>query len=111
MLQSMKRGLYRCMDRVLPPRELLVVEGEVLPNKLPYRAVVLVRDGAEDWCVGFRCPCGCGRAIELLLPKGVRPRWSYTVDGQGRPTLHPSIWLKSGCKSHFWIRGGKIIWL
>ncbi|MEG0619333.1 MAG: DUF6527 family protein [Bacilli bacterium] len=24
--------------------------------------------------------------------------------------LYPSVFLKKGCKSHFWIKNGKIIW-
>ncbi|WP_245875070.1 DUF6527 family protein [Pseudomonas frederiksbergensis] len=78
---------------------------------MPFRELVLVRDGSEDWCVGFKCPCGCGRTIELLLPRDVKPRWTCSIDPLGRPTLHPSVWLKSGCESHFWVRGGRIIWV
>ncbi|MDM9644782.1 DUF6527 family protein [Rhizobium sp. S163] len=27
-----------------------------------------------------------------------------------RPTLHPSVWRNSGCRSHFWVRRGRIAW-
>ncbi|MFD2319333.1 MULTISPECIES: DUF6527 family protein [Delftia] len=58
----------------------------------------------------MKCPCGCSRSLELLLIPEARPRWELTVDAQGRPSLHPSIWLKDGCKSHFWIKEGKVEW-
>ncbi|WP_425373246.1 DUF6527 family protein, partial [Klebsiella pneumoniae] len=32
------------------------------------------------------------------------------VDGKGRPTLYPSIWRTTGCRSHFWVRIGRIHW-
>ncbi|ATE80467.1 hypothetical protein CNN82_30200 [Pseudomonas frederiksbergensis] len=111
MFRAIKKRLYRWIDSLLPARGLRVVEGDVLPKQMPFRELVLVRDGSEDWCVGFKCPCGCGRTIELLLPRDVKPRWTCSIDPLGRPTLHPSVWLKSGCESHFWVRGGRIIWV
>ncbi|UXJ55808.1 DUF6527 family protein [Pseudomonas citronellolis] len=75
------------------------------------RNIVLLRDGGEDWSVGFRCPCGCGKAIELLLIDEARPRWDCVVDSKGLPSLHPSVWLKTGCKSHFWVKSGRIRWV
>lgn len=41
----------------------------------------------------------------------VKPRWSLEVDAQGLPTLRPSVWLTGGCRSHFFLRKGKIIWV
>jgi hypothetical protein len=64
----------------------------------------------DDWSVGMRCPCGCGQRLELMLLKQVKPRWDLTIDRKGRPTLCPSVWLRTGCRSHFWVRAGKIIW-
>ncbi|MFJ3051897.1 DUF6527 family protein [Pseudomonas nitroreducens] len=75
------------------------------------RSLVLLKDGGEDWSIGFRCPCGCGRPIELLLIDEARPRWDYKIDSKGLPSLHPSVWLKTGCKSHFWVRNGRIQWV
>ncbi|WP_460931245.1 DUF6527 family protein [Oleiagrimonas citrea] len=58
----------------------------------------------------MRCPCGCGQIIELMLIHEVRPRWDLRVDEAGRPSLHPSIWLQRGCRSHFWLKHGRIHW-
>ncbi|WP_342636246.1 DUF6527 family protein [Pseudomonas sp. OTU750018] len=103
--------VQRKAEALLPPRRLVVVEGDSLPHDMPMRSIVLARDGTEDWCVGLRCPCGCGRTIELLVIKEAKPRWDYSIDKDGLPSLMPSIWLKSGCKSHFWLKKGRIHWM
>jgi hypothetical protein len=87
-----------------------VTEGDSLPKRLPGRNLVLARDGDEDWCVGMRCPCGCGETIELLLIREAKPRWDLLVDPSGRPSLKPSVWLQTGCRSHFWLRRGRVEW-
>ena len=96
--------------RLGPCRRLRIIEGDSLPSQLPWRDLVLARDDGEDWCVGMRCPCGCGHVIELLVIAEAKPRWDVSVDTKGRPTLTPSVWLKKGCRSHFWIREGRVHW-
>jgi hypothetical protein len=78
--------------RVAPRRGLHVVEGDSLPSRMPHRNVVLARDDGEDWCVGLRCPCGCGEVIELLVLAEATPRWDLAVDPKGHPSLSPSVW-------------------
>lgn len=96
--------------RILPARKLKVVEGDSLPKDLPYRDITLARDDEEDWCVGMRCPCSCGQTIELLLVREASPRWSLKIGRDGLPTLSPSVWLQTGCRSHFWLKRGRIHW-
>jgi hypothetical protein len=84
--------------------------GDSLPKKLPWRDMVVAREGEENWCVGIRCPCGCGSAIELLLIREAAPRWDLSTDASGLPTLRPSVWRRMGCRSHFWVRAGRIDW-
>jgi hypothetical protein len=101
----------RCAwDKFGPRRGLQVVEGDSLPERLPRRDLALAREGDEDWCVGMRCPCGCGETIELLLIREAKPRWDLLVDPSGRPSLKPSVWLQRGCRSHFWLRHGRVEW-
>jgi Family of unknown function (DUF6527) len=100
----------RLVSRVAPRRSLRIVEGDMLPAKFPRRDLVIARDGDEDWSIGMRCPCGCGQRLEMMLLEGVKPRWDVSVDQRGRVSLQPSVWLKEGCKSHFWVRSGKIVW-
>lgn len=94
----------------VPRRNVKIIEGDMLPETLPLRNLILAREDGEDWCIGMRCPCGCGERLELMLLKEVRPRWAVRLDARGRVTLHPSVWLKQGCRSHFWLRDGRVIW-
>lgn len=104
------RWLRLFWDDYGPARRLRVIEADTLPTPLPYRDLVLTQDDGEDWSVGLRCPCGCGATIELMTLPGANPRWSVQVDEAGRPTLHPSVWRQKGCRSHFWVRHGRIQW-
>lgn len=92
-----------------PRRRIRIVSGDSLPKHLPLRDLILASDDGEDWCVGFRCPCGCGETIELLVVDEARPRWDVRIH-RDRPTLSPSVWRKAGCRSHFWVRDGRIVW-
>ncbi|WP_369795630.1 DUF6527 family protein [Caulobacter sp. UNC358MFTsu5.1] len=86
------------------------MEGDSLPSVLRGRDLFLAREDGQDWCVGLRCPCGCGRTIELMLLPAAKPRWSVEIDQLGHPSLSPSVWLKSGCCSHFWLKNGRVYW-
>jgi len=41
---------------------------------------------------------------------GNHPKSSFDINEKKRISLHPSIDRTVGCKSHFWVRKGKIIW-
>lgn len=99
----------KLIARFSPPRRLTIIEGDSLPERLPFRNLVLAREDGEDWCIGMRCPCGCGAKLELLVLPGVKPRWDIALDG-GFPSLRPSVALRRGCRSHFWLRKGKVVW-
>lgn len=53
------------------------------------------------------CACGCGEKVSTPL----RPtEWTLTVSRNG-PSLDPSVgnW-QLPCRSHYWIREGKVAW-
>jgi hypothetical protein len=100
----------RLAAALTPRRSMVVVEGDMLPKRLPLWNLVVAQEDNEDWSVGLRCPCGCGQRLEMLLLKDVKPRWDIWVNPRGHVSLHPSIWVREGCKSHFWVRAGKIVW-
>jgi hypothetical protein len=102
--------LHRLWDRYGPARRIRVTNGDALPETLPWRDLLLTMDDGEHWSVGMRCPCGCGDTIELLVAAEGKPRWEVTIDEVRRPTLHPSVWRQKGCRSHFWIRRGRVHW-
>ncbi|WP_238585809.1 DUF6527 family protein [Comamonas sp. E6] len=59
----------------------------------------------------MRCPCGCGQPVELPLIREARPRWSLQVDKDGHPSLEPSVWRRGGCRAHYFVRRGKVVWV
>lgn len=79
------------------------------PDKLDAGTVYLVADGGPPWSAVFVCPCGCKERISLSLIPRDRPSWRATTNKDGI-TLHPSIWRQKGCRSHFFIRGGRVLW-
>lgn len=85
-------------------------DGDTLPALIQHGRLIHMVDAGESWSVGFYCPCGCGDVIELLLLTAADPHWTLSVDASGRPTLRPSVWRTTGCKSHFWIRNGQTVW-
>lgn len=79
------------------------------PEIVKPRIVYLVGE-SELWVAVFQCPCGCEKNIWLNLLKEHRPRWSVTVNLDGRPTVSPSINRQVGCRSHFLLMNGRIKW-
>lgn len=80
------------------------------PDALKENVVYVV--GVKDYLKwGYvKCPCGCGAPIMLSLNKEVFPSWSVKQDKVGRATVSPSINKLDGCRSHFFIKKGKLIW-
>jgi hypothetical protein len=110
MMVKARRWWRKLWARIGPARRLVIVDGDSLPASMPRRDLVLARDDGEDWCVGMRCPCGCADVIELLVIAEAKPRWDVSTDSKGRPSLSPSVWRKTGCRSHFWLRDGCVQW-
>ena len=53
------------------------------------------------------CCCGCDNKVVTPLKSG---GWEITSK-RGAVTLNPSIGSWSlACQSHYWIRGGKVVW-
>lgn len=100
----------RLWGRFGPRRNLHIVNSDTPPETLETRDLYLAREDGEDWAVAMRCPCGCGDQLELLLIEEASPHWMLKNTSTNFPTLHPSVWRKTGCKSHFWVRNGRIIW-
>ncbi len=85
------RWFLKLTENVLPARRITVVDADTPPEKLPWRNLVLAREDNEDWAVAFRCPCGCGRRLELLLIKEATPNWSISIGkGESPPYTHLS---------------------
>lgn len=81
-----------------------------LPDSLDPAKVYVAGEGENAWAAAMICPCGCGDKIELNLLKAVRPCWSAQTHQDGSVTLTPSVWRQKGCRSHFILSRGLILW-
>lgn len=91
-------------------RPLVAHETEDFPERLNPDQVYLIGEDGNWWSAAMVCPCGCGATIQLSLIEKDRPRWRARVELSGTVTLHPSVWRTKGCKSHFFVRQGRIVW-
>lgn len=94
----------------IAPRYTGVVVEEFLPaSPKPNVLYIVEEDGYREYAAMI-CPCGCGQVLNMNLLPDERPMWKVYVDSQGRASLHPSVWRKKGCRSHFWLKQGRIRW-
>jgi hypothetical protein len=88
---------------------LVLVEG-AMPERLRRRTLYILTEDRQPWVASMICPCGCGETLEMNLLTDERPCWRYSVDSKGHPSLEPSVWRKMECRSHFFLRKGRIEW-
>lgn len=107
---KMPNWWLQAWSRFAPARILTVIENDEVSSRPSSRDLVLAREDDIDWEVAMRCPCGCGDTLVLQIVPEAYPRWDIEVDGQNRPTLHPSVHRATDCKAHFWLRRGNVVW-
>jgi hypothetical protein len=83
---------------------------EDMPDSLKSLTVYLCGEGENLWAAAMICPCGCGDVIQLNLLKRASPCWSVVEHPDGTVSVMPSVWRKKGCRSHFFIRQGRVEW-
>lgn len=81
-----------------------------IPEHLRARRIYVAGENGHEWAAAMLCPCGCKTTIHLNLLPDVRPRWVCMVHADGTVTLSPSIWRQKGCRSHFFVRRGRVVW-
>jgi hypothetical protein len=82
-----------------------------IPDRLKRKTVYFIRHEGYNWQAIMVCPCGCTKILQMNLITDYKPFWEYKIESRNRVTLSPSIHRIIGCKSHFFIRRGKIIWV
>jgi hypothetical protein len=79
-------------------------------DQLKDKEIIIVSyEKFKKWAF-LRCPCGCNETILISLMPNQLPNWKATIDKYNRITLSPSIRKNDGCRSHFFVKKGKIIW-
>lgn len=99
---------------IRPKADLIarIVEDNPAPGELRQGEMLIVGGpGYKKWAY-LLCPCGCGAVTMLRLsPPTARPRWRVTLDRFNRPSVYPSVWRTEGCRSHYWIAAGTLVWV
>ena len=81
-----------------------------IPKQLSSHTVYIVGVPGNEWLAQMICPCGCGETLFLNLLKEEMPNWQWRVSPDGIVTLSPSVWRTVRCRSHFFLREGRIQW-
>ena len=92
------------------PRAWQTTRTEVVPDRPATGVVYLVGEGQHLWSVAFLCPCGCGELVQLNLLPDTRPQWDVRTHEDTTVSLTPSVWRTKGCRSHFFLRRGRVEW-
>lgn len=92
------------------PKRLRTIHLEELPEQLDAGVVYVLGEGPHRWFVALLCPCGCGATVQVSLLADAKPRWHLLEHPDKTISLHPSVWRKVGCRSHFFLRNGCIQW-
>lgn len=97
----------RAESEQLPEPAFRVVHLSEDPDELLPQTIYAIGENGHLWHVMLACPCGCGAAIALNVLPDDSPRWRLDEHG---PTLSPSVWRTTGCRSHFILRRGQVVW-
>ena len=98
------------LDRLERPYRTMIVE-EDLPVKMTRRTLYIVEEDGYAEQAAMRCPCGRSHILHLNLLPDDRPLWKVTHHSDETVSLHPSVWRKKDCRSHFWFRKGRVHWV
>jgi hypothetical protein len=105
---KIKKIFGNLVELLKPSHQVLHVED--IPSTPRKRAIYIVGQKENPWVIAFKCPCGCDANIQLNLLKETRPCWSYRLSAKNKIDLTPSVCRKYGCRSHFFIKNGKVKW-
>jgi hypothetical protein len=103
-------GLAGWIAGLFTPVYRTVVVEDLLPTQLLSKRLYIVQDDGYLEQAALLCPCGCKRVLQMNLQSDTRPCWTVTQHENGTATLHPSVWRKKDCGSHFWFRRGRVQW-
>jgi len=108
LLRVLRRFCFWLLGKRCYSRAALVTE---LPENLRRDTVYVIGESDVYWAAAFVCPCGCGEIVQLSLVANTHPSWTIEGARDGTVTLNPSVWRVRGCKSHFFIRRGQVVWV
>lgn len=102
-----KFGAWR---RSVFDRRVLVRFVDERPSTLRRRRLYVTRSRGEPVFGYMVCPCGCRHTLHLRFLPDRRPRWTLQVSRDDAVTIWPSVWRREGCRSHFFVTDGHLVW-
>jgi hypothetical protein len=82
-----------------------------MPKNLSPNTVYVLGNTNHKYLASMLCPCGCMESLNMNLTATAKPRWSLSIAKDNTASFHPSLWKKTGCKSHFFLNSGKVNWV
>jgi hypothetical protein len=89
---------------VFYPRIAIVTSQATAAERLAPGVIVIITAGPTAKMLRLLCPCGCGEIITVNLRAEVGKAWDITFTEKHGLSLWPSVWLDTGCHSHFILR-------
>ncbi len=113
MLQKLLKWIDRLFKRKKTRKEKVYqyTFSEDVPDKLKRYEIYIIGSKECYWQIVMLCPCGCKTVLHINLLNDYKPSWIYEMNSRQAITIHPSIHRKVDCKSHFFIREGKVVWV
>lgn len=96
--------------RIATRRGWLVESVADVPDEFGGEILYAVEMEGSPWLAVLSCPCGCKDLIYLNLLPDSRPCWTLEIDERRRPSISPSIDRTEGCRSHFFLWKGELLW-
>ena len=109
-VSGVRQWLGSLASRFKKSPRLRIVRTDEMPERPSPRHLYVVGERGEDWYAAMVCPCGCRAVLELNLVPSGRPCWKLTTHHDESPSLFPSVWRQVGCRAHFFMRQGRIVW-
>ncbi len=81
-----------------------------VPDNIRPEILYLVGNDGYFWQAIMKCPCGCDSNLHMNLIDDYYPCWTYEISDNNEISLKPSVDRLVGCKSHFFLRGSRIVW-
>ena len=107
--QTFDRVRERISNWIIPAYRTVIVQ-ENIPETLEQKVIYIVEEDGYREQAAMTCPCKCGSILHMNLLEDERPCWTVTIHADTTTSLHPSVWRKKGCRSHFWFRAGRVYW-
>src|SRR5438128_225951 len=111
MFEWLLRAWYWLVDRFRAAPTYYVQHVEDCPEVTARGVLYVIGHSHYVWEAAMRCPKGCSRTLSVNLLPQDHPCWKLEEHSDGTPTLSPSVWRKTGCGCHFFLRRGRIEWV